>query len=254
MLSYILQALTLIQNQWGLVNFDCSALWVRDRSNLVDALEVTPVFLRSKQGDSGKSLLYAKSVSIALPLGKFLGKVIDYRNWHLGLGRRFRSLKLWFVLRSFGAKGFRKHIRRVRHIFFSFLCAIKADLLSTKSIGLNDIFSGLISESKILSLVTPPSFALSVFRLVPAGVQGGLSLEALNELNRSLFGRLSARQDIMLTQTNLNGIFCIRLVIGAARTDEQHVRNAYDIVAEEAEGVLQAWHQTTEGENRVEGR
>ena len=45
---------------------------------------------------------------------------IDYRNWHLGLGRRFRSLKLWFVLRSFGAEGFRKHIRRVRHIFFSF--------------------------------------------------------------------------------------------------------------------------------------
>lgn len=169
---------------------------------------------------------------------------IDYRNWHLGLGRRFRSLKLWFVLRSFGAEGFRKYIRRVRHIF-TFLCMIKADLLSTKAIELNNIFAGLISESKILSLVTPPSFALSVFRLVPAGVQGGLSLEALNELNRSLFGRLSARQDIMLTQTNLNGIFCIRFVVGAARTDEQHVRNAYDVVAEEAEGVLQAWHQTT---------
>jgi aromatic-L-amino-acid decarboxylase len=171
----------------------------------VDALEVTPVFLRSKQDDSGMA--------------------IDYRNWHLGLGRRFRSLKLWFVLRSFGAEGFRKHIRR--------------------AIELNNLFAGLISESKILSLVTPPSFALSVFRLVPAGVQDDLSLEALNELNRSLFGRLSARQDIMLTQTNLNGIFCIRLVVGAVRTDEQHVRNAYDVVAEEAEGVLQAWHQTT---------
>ncbi|KIK09301.1 hypothetical protein K443DRAFT_127744 [Laccaria amethystina LaAM-08-1] len=192
-------------HKWGLVNFDFSALWVRDRSNLVDALEVTPVFLRSKQDDSGMA--------------------IDYRNWHLGLGRRFRSLKLWFVLRSFGAEGFRKHIRR--------------------AIELNNLFAGLISESKILSLVTPSSFALSVFRLVPAGVQDDLSLEALNELNRSLFGRLSARQDIMLTQTNLNGIFCIRLVVGAVRTDEQHVRNAYDVVAEEAEGVLQAWHQTT---------
>ena len=71
MLSYILQALTLIQNQWGLVNFDCSALWVRDRSNLVDALEVTPVFLRSKQDDSGNFVLCTKSVSIARPLGNF---------------------------------------------------------------------------------------------------------------------------------------------------------------------------------------
>ena len=122
---------------------------------------------------------------------------------------------------------------------------IKAYLLSTKAIELNDIFASLISESKILSLVTPPSFALSVFRLVPAGMQGSLSLEALNELNRSLFGRLSARQDIMLTPTNLNGIFCIRLVVGAARTEELHVRNAYEVVAEEAEGVLQAWHKTT---------
>ena len=48
----------------------------------------------------------------------YKGTVIEYRNWHLGLGRRFRSLKLWFVLRSFGVEGFRKHIRRVRsHLF-----------------------------------------------------------------------------------------------------------------------------------------
>ena len=74
-------------------NFDCSALWVRDRTLLTDALNVTPEFLRTKHGDTGA--------------------VIDYRNWQLALGRKFRSLKLWFVLRSFGVAGFQKHIRKV---------------------------------------------------------------------------------------------------------------------------------------------
>lgn len=68
--------------QWGLTTFDASALWVRDRTYLTDALDVTPEFLRSKYGDEGT--------------------VIDFRNWHLSLGKRFRSLKLWFVMRSCG--------------------------------------------------------------------------------------------------------------------------------------------------------
>ena len=80
-------------HKWGLVNFDASTLWVKDRTHLTDALDVTPEFLRSKHGDAGT--------------------VIDYRNWHLALGRRFRSLKVWFVLRSYGVKGFQKHIRDV---------------------------------------------------------------------------------------------------------------------------------------------
>src|ERR1700722_14914481 len=74
--------------QWGLMNFDASTLWVRDRKHLTDVLEITPKFMRTEQGDAGI--------------------VIDYRNWHLGLGRRFRSLKFWFVLRSYGVEGFQK--------------------------------------------------------------------------------------------------------------------------------------------------
>jgi aromatic-L-amino-acid decarboxylase len=80
--------------QWGLVNFDCSTLWVRDRTHLTNALDVTPEFLRTTHGDAGT--------------------VIDYRNWHLALGRRFRALKVWFVLRSYGVHGFQAHIQRVR--------------------------------------------------------------------------------------------------------------------------------------------
>ncbi|KAG6867400.1 hypothetical protein C0993_003251, partial [Termitomyces sp. T159_Od127] len=77
-------------HKWGLTNLDASTLWVRNRKHLTDAMEVTPPYLRTTQGT-----------------------VIDYRNWHLGLSRRFRSLKLWFVFRSFGVQGFRSYIRKV---------------------------------------------------------------------------------------------------------------------------------------------
>lgn len=91
--------------QWGLVNFDAALLWVKNRRDLTDALDVTPEFLRTRESEAGA--------------------VIDYRNWHVGLGRRFRSLKIWFVLRSYGVKGFQAYIRRVRMLspIFMFLRA-----------------------------------------------------------------------------------------------------------------------------------
>lgn len=86
-------------------------LWVRSRKNLTDALDVTPEFLRTKQHDAGERALLCSVYASLIPA---IGLVVDYRNWHLGLGRRFRSLKVWFVLRRYGVEGFRKHIREVR--------------------------------------------------------------------------------------------------------------------------------------------
>ncbi|TFK44455.1 pyridoxal phosphate-dependent transferase [Crucibulum laeve] len=202
-------------HKWGLVNFDASTLWVRDRKYLTEALDVTPSFLRTKHGDAGT--------------------VIDYRNWHLGLGRRFRSLKLWFVLRSFGVEGFQKYIR--------------------KSIELNNLFVKLIEESGNLSLVTPSSLALTVFRLVPkssAQDAPAFSTQVLNELNHIFYGRISARHDILLTQTTLNGIFCIRLAVGAARTEEKHIRSAYDLLVKEANAVLEAYSESLSARGPVQ--
>ena len=112
---------------------------------------------------------------------------------------------------------------------------------------MNNLFATLIQNTSNFSLVTEPSLALSVFRLVPQSEeaddqqQPALSLESLNDLNRLFYGRISARKDIMMTQTNLNGIFCIRFVIGATRTTEVHVRAAYDILRKEAEATLEMW-------------
>lgn len=112
---------------------------------------------------------------------------------------------------------------------------------------MNQIFVDLITTSNILSLVTTPSLALTVFRLVPeiASSQAeSLPLESLNDLNRIFFGRISARHDILLTQTSLNGIFCIRLAVGAARTGEKHIKQAYEILCKEAEWALENWEQS----------
>jgi aromatic-L-amino-acid decarboxylase len=74
--------------------------------------------------------------------------------------------------------------------------------------------------------------------------QSALSEESLNNLNRLFFGRISARDDIMLTQTVLNGVYCIRLAVGAARTNETHIKHACDLLYKEAELTIEAWEQS----------
>jgi len=144
--------------------------------------------------------------------------VIDYRNWHLSLGRRFRSLKLWFVLRSFGVEGFQANIR--------------------KCISLNSSFAEYIRASPIFELVTPPSFSLSVFRLLPGPED--TAKEIVNTLNRAFYSDLQARPDLALTQTLLasGGVLCIRLAVGAARTEERDINNAWEIIKGIGENVL----------------
>ncbi|EIM88378.1 uncharacterized protein STEHIDRAFT_95546 [Stereum hirsutum FP-91666 SS1] len=213
-------------HKWGLTNFDASALWVRDRNLLIDALDVTPAYLRTKHGDAGT--------------------VIDYRNWHLSLGRRFRSLKLWFVLRSFGVEGFQTYIRRC--------------------IKLNELFASLVRKSDIFELVTRPSFALTVFRLRPQAIfepstlvstspptsssitataptsdkEDPSSLAFLNALNRAMHHELqtSHTHEMLLTQTEIRGVFCLRLAVGAARTEERDILRAWEILNEVGEHVL----------------
>ncbi|KAI0295987.1 aromatic-L-amino-acid decarboxylase [Russula brevipes] len=186
-------------HKWGLTNFDTSAFWVRDRSQLINALDITPEFLRTKEGDAGT--------------------VIDYRNWHLSLGRRFRSLKLWFVLRSFGVEGFQANIR--------------------KSIALNNSFAERIRASPNFELVTRPSFALSVFRVLPESAGGSTEdLQSINALNRSFVSELQSRPNLALTQTLLGGVFCVRLAIGASRTEQSDIDNAWETIKECGDSAL----------------
>ncbi|KAJ9128354.1 hypothetical protein QFC24_000647 [Naganishia onofrii] len=181
-------------HKWGLVAFDATALWVRDRELLTSALDVTPAYLRTAQGDSGS--------------------VIDYRNWQLALGRRFRSLKVWFVLRSYGVEGYQKHLRG--------------------GLDMANVLEEMIQSSPDFELLVPKSLALLVFRYHPSDRQ--YSQTELNDLNRRLHASLASRGDIILTQTVLpaengeEGTFCIRFSLGNARTEKQDVVQGWDLV------------------------
>jgi aromatic-L-amino-acid decarboxylase len=173
-------------HKWMFTAFDCDAFWVRDRAALVRSLSVLPEYLRNTATESGK--------------------VIDYRDWQVPLGRRFRALKLWFVLRTYGLEGLRRRVRR--------------------HVELARDFASWVAADERFELVVPPSLNLVCFRL-----RGG------DEENEALLGRLNASGALYLTHTRLGGRYTLRLSIGQTDTEERHVRAAWERIRAEAETV-----------------
>ncbi len=167
-------------HKWLLTNFDCSALWVRDSRAVVGALSITPEYLRNAASDAGA--------------------VIDYRDWQVPLGRRFRALKLWFVLRASGAEGLREHVRR--------------------GIGHAELFEGLVRGSERFEVVGERSLALVCF-----AHRGG------DEVTRAVMDRVNESGEAFLTHTSLpmaGGAerVVIRFAAGGVRTTDGDVRRA----------------------------
>lgn len=182
-------------HKWLLVNFDCSAVWVRDRRHLTDALSVSLAILRNQHTDSGL--------------------VTDYRDWQIPFGRRFRSLKVWFVLRTYGVEGLRAHIR--------------------KHVGLAETFGDLVKgRPDLFEIVTGPRFALTVFRLV----KEGRTLEELNALTKKMYDVVVEEGKIFLSSTVVGGVFAIRHNPATPFVEEHHVRKHFEILVEAAEKVL----------------
>ncbi|RIB14602.1 tyrosine decarboxylase 1-like protein [Gigaspora rosea] len=175
-------------HKWLLTNFDTSCLWVKRRKLLISALTITPEFLKNPASESGL--------------------VLDYRDWQLPLGRRFRSLKIWFVLRTYGAKGLREHIR--------------------KSISLAKHFQNrLLSEySDLFAISTEQAFSLVCFHVIP----NVKSRKTSNELTEEVYNRVNETQKIYLTHTKLNDQFVIRFVVGSPWTAKEHVDRAFDLI------------------------
>lgn len=163
-------------HKWMLVNFDCDCFWVADRSALIRTLSVLPEYLRNQATESGA--------------------VIDYRDWHVPLGRRFRALKLWFVLRSYGAEGLREHIRR--HV------ALASD------------FAARVRGDDRFVLAAPPALGLVCFRHRDG-----------DEATEALMKRLNESGALYLTHTRLDGRFVLRLSVGGTWTEARHVEDAW---------------------------
>jgi len=170
-------------------NFDCDCLWVADRKNLIPTISILPEYLKNKATESGG--------------------VIDYRDWHIQLGRRFRALKLWFVIRHYGTEGLQHHIRT--------------------HVELAQQFAEWIIHSKHFELVVKPPFNLVCFRL-----------KGTDEQNMELMNRINQSGKIYFTHTKLFGQIVLRMSIAQTHTTSEHVDRAKAILQEEAEKLMLA--------------
>ncbi|TVT13788.1 aminotransferase class V-fold PLP-dependent enzyme [Amycolatopsis acidiphila] len=161
-------------HKWLLTNFDCGVLWVADRKPMIDALSILPEFLRNAASESGE--------------------VIDYRDWQVPLGRRFRALKLWSVIRWYGAEGLREHVRT--------------------GIALADRFAELVAADPDFELRAHHPFGLVCFR--------PLRTDALE-----LMERVNASGKLYLSHTKVGDEVWLRLAIGAPATTAAHVDAAW---------------------------
>ncbi|GAA5867568.1 hypothetical protein JCM8547_001222 [Rhodosporidiobolus lusitaniae] len=193
----------------GLVTFDASCLFLRDRTLLTKALDVTPPFLRTSQADSGL--------------------VTDFRNYGLALGRRFRSLKIWFTLRSYGVEGFQGHLRRLNGL---------AETLERVLEGRDESQRGIEG----VEIFAPRRFALVVIRV------GSLKKreddrDADNILNKRLIALANEDKSIILTPSTVGEYDVVRIAIGSAYTEERHVRG----LVEKLRGMVKRVREEVEG-------
>jgi aromatic-L-amino-acid decarboxylase len=170
-------------HKWMFTNFDCNCFYVADRKALIQTLSILPEYLRNQATESGA--------------------VIDYRDWQIPLGRRFRALKLWFVIRHYGIAGLQHHIRR--------------------HVELAQQFAGWVKKHPRFELAAPAPLNLICFRHT-----GG------DELNQLLLERLNKSGKLYLTHTRLNGRFTLRFCVGQTNTTSRHVERAWQHILEEA--------------------
>jgi aromatic-L-amino-acid/L-tryptophan decarboxylase len=176
-------------HKWMGANFDCSCFWVADRKALIQTLSVLPEYLRNQATESGA--------------------VIDYRDWHIQLGRRFRALKLWFVIRHYGVEGLQHHVRQ--------------------HVKLAQQFAEWVRKDGRFELAAPVPLNLVCFRH-----------KAGDAANQQIMDRLNRSGDLYLTHTKLNGKLTLRMSIGQTHTQERHVERAWKRICEEAEKVAPA--------------
>jgi len=166
-------------HKWMMVNFDCNVLWVADREALIDTMSILPPYLRNTASDSGE--------------------VVDYRDWHVPLGRRFRALKLWWVIRYYGAEGLRAMVRE--HVALA-----------------NDLADWLDQDARF-ELFAPHPFGLVCFTHVDG-----------NKATKKLADDLNATGKVAVTPSQIDDCWFIRISIGQTHTDKRHVEALRELI------------------------
>lgn len=176
-------------HKWMFTNFDCSAYFVKDEAALVRTFEILPEYLKTAEGD----------------------RVKNYRDWGIQLGRRFRALKLWFVIRTFGVEGLKTKIK--------------------SQIEMAAYLKHQLEQSQQFEIIGPVNFNLICFRYNPSG----RSESELNQLNNQLLENLNNSGKIYLTHTKLAGKYVIRMQIGQTDVTLDHVKKAFELIKKTAE-------------------
>lgn len=176
-------------HKWMFTNFDCSVYLVKNAGLLIKTFEILPEYLKTKTR----------------------GAVNDYRDWGVPLGRRFRALKLWFVIKSFGLEGIREKLRA--------------------HIRMNNRFSEALGQMESMHLPLEPFLNFTCFRLQPEGVENP---DALNRLNEMFLEEINRGGKLFLTHTKINGIYTLRMIIGQTYAEEKDVDRALELIASAA--------------------
>ena len=172
-------------HKWLFTNFDCSAYFVKSKEKLVHTFQIVPEYLKTRTD----------------------GTVNDYSDWGIQLGRRFRALKLWFVLRSFGVEKMQEILRS--HISYA------------------QFFAEEIEKTGKFKVVTPVRFSLVCFRYIP---DNSLDDKALNDINEKLLQKINSTGKIYLSHTRVNGNFVLRLHCSQTNVEKRHIEEALDFI------------------------
>ncbi len=178
-------------HKWMFTNFDCSAYFVKHPGYLIKTFEILPEYLKTRTR----------------------GKVNDYRDWGVPLGRRFRALKLWSVIRMYGVEGLqekiRGHIRIARRL------------------------AEMIAKEQDFQILAPVTINVVCFRYRP----GGLKEDDLNKFNETLNHKLNDTGKVYLSHTVINGIYTLRMVTGQTNVTMEHVEKAWDLIKKTARAL-----------------
>ena len=174
-------------HKWMFTNFDCTCFFVSDRKTLTEALTITPEYLRNAATATGA--------------------VVDFRDWHVPLGRRFRALKLWFVIRHYGVEGLRQIVRR--HVQWA------------------QEFAKWVRGDDRFEIVAPTDLNLICFRL-----------RADDDANERLLQNLNRSGKLYISHTKLNGRHTLRFCVGQTYTEHPHVRAAWENIQKEASALM----------------
>ncbi len=166
-------------HKWMLTNFDCSCLFIKNRKHLISALSIMPEYLKTESSNEDK--------------------VIDYRDWQIPLGRRFRSLKLWAVIRYYGIDGLQNYIR--------------------SHIDLTQKFLSWVINDENFEVIAPAPLNLVCFRA-----------KGSNKLNELLLRYINNSGEIFITHTKLNDLFTLRFCVGQTHTDIEHIKLAWKLI------------------------